>query len=62
MSENQSILSLVLKVVGLAMGVVVIVLSILDAADVNTYVLLLGIGLAAMGLEALQGAQESPPR
>jgi len=56
MSENQSILSLVLKVVGLAMGVVVIVLSILDAAEVNTYVLLLGIGLAAMGLEALQAA------
>jgi hypothetical protein len=56
MSENQSILSLVLKVVGLAMGVVVIVMSILDAADINTYALLLGIGLAAMGLEALQGA------
>ncbi len=56
MTESQSILSLVLKVVGLAMGIVVIVMSILDAADVNTYVLLLGIGLAAMGLEALQGA------
>jgi hypothetical protein len=38
------------------MGVVVIVLSVLDVADVNTYMLLLGIGLAAMGLEALQGA------
>ena len=56
MSESQSILSLVLKVVGLAMGIVVIVMSILDAADINTYVLLLGIGLAAMGLDALQGA------
>jgi hypothetical protein len=56
MSESQSIISLVLNVVGLAMGVVVIVMSILDAADVNTYVLLLGIGLAAMGLEALKGA------
>jgi len=38
------------------MGAVVIVRSILGAAEVNTYVLLLGIGLAAMELEALQGA------
>ena len=38
------------------MGVVVIVITILDAADINTYVLLLGIGKPALGLEALQGA------
>ena len=55
MSENRSIVGLVLKGVGLAMGVVVIVLSFLDAAEMSTYVPLLGIGLAALGLDALQG-------
>ena len=55
MSENRSIVGLVLKAVGLAMGVVVIVLSVLGAADMSTHVLLLAIGLAALGLDALQG-------
>jgi hypothetical protein len=55
MSENKVPVSLILKAVALGMGVVVIVLSILDAADVNTSVLLLGIGLASLGLNALQG-------
>ncbi len=54
MSENRSIVGLVLKAVGLAMGVVVIVISILGTADMSTHVLLLGIGLAALGLDALQ--------
>ena len=46
-------ISLVLKAVGMAMGVVVIVLSIIGGATVDTYVLLLGIGVFALGLNAL---------
>jgi len=39
------IVELVLKAVGLAMGVAAVVLSVLNVADVETTVLLLGIGL-----------------
>jgi hypothetical protein len=35
------------------MGVAVVVLSILDAANANTSIILLGIGLFALGLDAL---------
>jgi hypothetical protein len=53
MSEGRSIVDLVLRGVGLAMGVAVVVLSILNAADASTLVILLGIGLFALGLDAL---------
>jgi hypothetical protein len=50
----KNIVSVVLKAVGLAMGVVVIVLNILGTLTPETAFFLLGIGLAALGLEALQ--------
>jgi len=46
--------SIVLKAVGMAMGVAVIVLSMLSAATPETYTSLLGIGLFALGAAALQ--------
>jgi hypothetical protein len=55
MENRQRIISLVLKAVALAMGVVSIVLKFLpDAADVDTQVTLLSIGLFALALAALQ--------
>ncbi len=55
MDNAQRIISLVLKAVALAMGVVSIVLGILpEAADVGTQVTLLSIGLFALALAALQ--------
>jgi hypothetical protein len=48
------IVPIVFKAVGMAMGVAVVVLSILKAAGTETYVLLLGIGLFCLGLAALQ--------
>ena len=55
MENIQSITSLVLKGVALAMGVVSIVLGFLpDAADIDTQVTLLSIGLLALALAALQ--------
>ena len=50
----SEITKLVLKAVGLAMGVAVVVLSILGAATVDTYITLLGIGLTALGINSLQ--------
>ncbi len=55
MSENRSMVGLVLRVVGLAMGVVVVNLSIIGGEDPSLYASLLGIGLAALGLDALRG-------
>ena len=49
----SAIISLVLRAVALAMGVAVVVLGILDAVQVETSVMLLGIGLFALALEAL---------
>lgn len=52
------IVELVLKAVALAMGVATVVLSILGAVETGTLVLLLGIGLAALGLVALDQVRE----
>jgi len=56
--KNQPLLALVLKAVALAMGVAVIVLSILNAATVQPLVTLLGIGLFALALSALAQGKE----
>jgi hypothetical protein len=51
--ERQEIVQLVLKAVALAMGVASVVLSLLHTTPVETNVMLLGIGLFALGLAAL---------
>lgn len=51
----EAVVALVLKAVALAMGAAVVVLSILKQADLNTLVLLLGIGLACVGVSLLSG-------
>ena len=53
--NSQPIVPLVLKAVALAMGVVVVVLSILGTATGGTSTTLLGIGLFCLALWALQG-------
>lgn len=54
----KNLLDLVFKAVGLAMGVAVVVLSILGSMTPETGVLLLGIGLASLGIAALDNATE----
>lgn len=55
MENAEHIISLVLKVVALAMAVVSIVLGFIpEAADVGTQVTLLSIGLFTLALAALQ--------
>jgi hypothetical protein len=47
------ILPLVFKAVGLAMGMVSIVLTILGEADTETLITMLSIGLASLGIASL---------
>jgi hypothetical protein len=49
----SEIIGLVLRAVALAMGVAVVVLSILGVAEVETAVILLGIGLFTLAMDAL---------
>ncbi|MFN2223308.1 MAG: hypothetical protein ACK2UH_12190 [Candidatus Promineifilaceae bacterium] len=49
----SEIISLVLRAVALAMGMVVVVLSTLGVTEVETSIVLLGIGLFALALDAL---------
>ena len=52
--DTNKIVVLVFKAVALAMGVVSIVLGFIpDAADMDTHITLLGIGLAALALASL---------
>jgi hypothetical protein len=51
--ESSGITQLVLKAVGMAMGTASVVLSILRSVPVETNVILLGIGVLALGLAAL---------
>jgi hypothetical protein len=51
--ERHRIVQLVLKAVGMAMGVASVVLSVLGTVPVQTNVFLLGIGVFALGLAAL---------
>ena len=54
MEKVQNITALVLKAVAVGMSVASIVLGFLNAADLNTHVTLLGIGLFALAVAALQ--------
>jgi len=55
MENIQSIISLILRAVALAMGVVVVVLSILGEVSVESSITMLGIGLlrSVIGLEGV---------
>ena len=53
MKKISAIIDLVLRAVGLAMGVAVVVLGILGVAEASTLITLLAIGLFCLGLSAL---------
>lgn len=53
MAENRSIINLILQGVALAMGVAAVVLSVLGTTDDSSLITLLGIGLFAIALDAL---------
>ena len=58
MKEKQPILQLVCKAVALGMAVASVVLSILGVTNAETNVMLLGIGLFALSLAALNRDDE----
>ena len=52
--DTNKIIVLVFKALALAMGVVSVVMGFIpDAADMDTHITLLGIGLAAIGIASL---------
>jgi len=53
-SNNQQIINLILRGLAMAMGVAVVVLSVLGTKDYGSLITLLGIGLFAIGLDALR--------
>ena len=61
-TSNKSfsqIVTLVFKGVAMAMAVAVVVLNILGVAELQTQVLLLGIGLACLAILTLDAGKES---
>ena len=56
---NKNIVSLALKGIALAMGVAVVVLNILGSMTADTAFSLLGIGLCALAIAALQKEEQS---
>ncbi len=55
MTQNQVLVSRILKVVALGMATAVLVLSIMQATTIETSITMLSIGLFALALAALQG-------
>ena len=51
--KTPQLISLILKAVGMAMGVAVVVLNALKTASTETNITLLGIGMFALGLAML---------
>ena len=51
-------IKLVLKALATAMGVAVVALSIMGKIDLQSAVMLLGIGLAGSGIAALMGPED----
>jgi hypothetical protein len=58
MENIQSIISLILRAVALAMGVVVVVLSILGEVSVESSITMLGIGLLMLAIDSLSKSRE----
>ena len=58
MKKFSAILDLVLKAVGMAMGVAALVISFLGVAETETLITLLGIGVFCLGLAALSNVDD----
>ena len=54
----DAIISLVLRAIGVAMGIAVAVLSILDALDTRSAMVMLAIGLASLAINSLSNDEK----
>ena len=52
-TDVSALILLILKAIALAMGVAVVVLSVMDGTDVSSALIMLGIGLACVSLAFL---------
>ena len=59
--KKEEILDIVLKGVPLAMGVAVVVLSILGEIDIKSAFIMLGIGMATLAMALLKEKNKSYP-
>ena len=57
-SKINEIVDTALKGIGIAMGIAVTVLSVLDELEANTAFIMLGIGLASISISLLKDKQE----
>jgi hypothetical protein len=58
MNKIGAIIDLVLRAVGLAMGVAALVMSILGVAETDTLITLLAIGMFCLGVASLDQTNE----
>ncbi len=58
MKSTKKIVDLTLKGVALAMGVAVVVLSVLKEMEPNTAIIMLGIGLFCLAVSQLDGKEK----
>jgi hypothetical protein len=58
MKKYGAIIDVVLKAVGMAMGIATVVMSILGVATAETMIMLLGIAVTCLGLTALSNINE----
>ena len=58
MQKIGAIIDLVLRAVGMAMGVAAVVMNILGAGDTDTLITLLAIGMFCLGVVALNQVNE----
>ena len=52
--NSKDLVNTICKAVGMAMGIAVVVLSVLGELDVNTALIMLGVGLAAVSMSLLK--------
>ena len=59
MNKIGTIIDLVLRAVGLAMGVAAVVMSLLGAAEMETIITLMAIGMFCLGVAALSDFRDN---
>ena len=58
LNKMGAIIDLVLRAVGLAMGVAAVVMSVLGVAEMDTLITLLAIGMFCLGVAALSNMDD----
>lgn len=57
-TKIKDLINLIFKAVAIAMGIAVVILNILDQIDVKSSIIMLGIGLACIGIYLLDSKED----